>query len=172
MKNDTTFDILKYQQYCQFTNQPCVFYHGLRDVYFNPHQLGNDMKKGSISPDEDCSIIFNKFISATTNFNVVLEFARPISTTDGLIFKINGKHLRKDDKLVFCDISWVSEFPDEFEILIAPCVLNVHVGDFSQEKKSKIKIVGADVAAIEHFTEPETWNIDGETKHDTNMVIK
>ena len=87
------------------------------------------------------------------NFDVALEFPEPTSTKHGLILQINRENLHADGKLVFCDISWISEFPDEFEILIAPCMLNIDPIDFSHQKKSEIKIVGADVAAIKPTTE-------------------
>ena len=130
----------------------------IRDVYFDPNEyktksnmikLQNGMKQGLDSHGEDaCCLILNKFTSTTTSFNVALKFAKPTSTKDGLVFEISSKHLCKHGELVFCDISWISQFPDECEILIAPCMLNIHPIDFPQQKKSNIKIVRADVAAI------------------------
>ena len=79
----------------------------------------------------------------------------------GVVLRINYENLFKDRKLIFGDVSWISAFPAESEILFAPCMLDIYPINFpkelekysnqvsSQRCNGKVTIAGTEMVSME-----------------------
>ena len=179
-KYDSQFDIYKYKQHCQRNNnndKVCVLYNGYRDVSLNPQkqqtQIGklvdkqcpNHMQRLHGRFEEYCWN-YHTFTSTTTNFDVALQFAKsdPIDGNGGVVLEISDENLFKDRGLIFGDVSWISEFPDECEILFAPCMLDIYQINFpkelekysnqvsNQRRNDKVTIAGTEMVSMQNIS--------------------
>ena len=173
-KYDSQFDIYKYRQVCNGRNSSgnvCMLYNGCRDVSLNPAKQQTQISKlwgnkhsnsvntlhGSF---EEYCWNYHTFTSTTTNFSVALEFAKsdPFDGYGGVILEICNENLFKDRGLIFGDVSWISQFPDECEILFAPCMLDIypinfpkHLAGYSAQYKCikhKITVAGTEMVSM------------------------
>ena len=89
----------------------------------------------------------NSFLSLDTftSTSEDVEKAREFSEKfigDGIILKIDFPKLWLNDSILCGDVSWISNFPHEQEILVAPCMLWIHKLDtndkISKQKNTKV----------------------------------
>ena len=190
---DSQFDISKYKKHCFDNNRPCVLYTPIRNVFLNPQQEDTKMKilsqkqaeKSIDGSVEEYCCMYDTFTSTSTNFKIAFGAFEPMpnwSKNDdnksnsnlnnnsngsgrGMILQIYNENLFKETQLLFGDISWISEFPGENEILFAPCMLDIypinypkHLASYSKQisnkavaNKRQIVIAGAEMVAMRNI---------------------
>ena len=110
------------------------FFHGLL-------RQKKDLKNGDKSENNPLSInniyLFNTFVSTTLDHRLIESSFH--NRKDGALLFLDRR-----EPVICADISWISKFPFEHEVLFAPCALTLPSPFESHEKKKKQQNQGID----------------------------
>ena len=168
------YDETQYINSLGFENDTYV-YCGLRNIHFNPEEDKSTMKKLMESSNDSNNenhingFMFHSYTSTSTDpvtsFTTFCQQYPDDLIGGGVMIEIPYKELHRDPRTLFGDISWISEYEAEKEVLIGPCILNFHrtdipdtldkykhkFGELYDNDKSKHVMVRATISARENI---------------------
>ena len=139
LKNfDTGFDIRQHK----------FLYSGLMNAEFDPNKFetfASRVKNDGCTNDcvkyykqsEDYCLMYHTFMSTSVDFEVASEFCFPFDKEKSILFEIEASSLCEIIGLVYGDVSWISVFRREHEVLISPAMIDVYI---NPQKGSKLKV--------------------------------
>ena len=89
----------------------------------------------------DYCLVFDTLTSTSQNGNVAKQFSE-MSLGGGVVLKINFPKIWDNEEILCGDIQWLSHYPVEHEILVAPCMIWIYKID--KEKYGEIKNIRKD----------------------------
>ena len=155
-----------------FENKPAPsLYSGIRDVILDDatapekqrlvggddsHDHENMNVNMYARNDEEYYWWFHTLTSASMSYKVAKQFSKSRSCSKSVMFEIKCLNLIEDKKLVYGDISWISKYPKEKEILFAPCMIHIFAinkPDFARASDfpQNIDVRGCEITSPKHI---------------------
>ena len=129
----------------QFLNQFCS--GGLS-------QKNNSDKTRFSTNKIDYCLSWDTFTSVSDNAQVALSFGKSLfNQREGIVFDIDVPLMYQNENIIYGDISWISEYPNEREILVAPCMIYIFKMRKDKwpkccQKENKIEVFGAELRQL------------------------